>query len=64
MVTVTHLTMDELEAGLDYIRQSPIDEGWLELVVRRPQIDARELLEGGIEKVDLATARQSPLFAV
>jgi hypothetical protein len=47
MVTLTHLTMDELEAGLDLIRQSPTDEGRLELVVRRPQIDARELLEEG-----------------
>src|SRR5215213_3428550 len=47
MVTLTHLTMDELEAGLDLIRQSPADEGRLELIVRRPQIDARELLEEG-----------------
>jgi hypothetical protein len=47
MVTLTHLTMDELEAGLNHIRQSPTDEGRLELVVRRPQIDARELLEEG-----------------
>jgi hypothetical protein len=39
--------MDELEAGLDHIRQSPADEGRLELIVRRPQIDARELLEEG-----------------
>jgi hypothetical protein len=47
MVAVTHLTMDELEAGLDYIRRSPTDEGRLELIVRRPQIDVRELLEEG-----------------
>ena len=47
MVTVTHLTMDELVAGLDHIRQSPTDEGRLKLIVCRPQIDARELLEEG-----------------
>jgi hypothetical protein len=47
MVTLTHLTTDELEAGLDLIRQSPTNEGRLELIVRRPQIDARELLEEG-----------------
>src|SRR5215213_11200518 len=47
MVAVTHLTMDELEAGLDDIRQSPTDEGQLELIVRRPEVDARELLEEG-----------------
>ncbi len=40
-----HLTMAELEAGLDYVRQSPKDEGVLELIVRRPQIEQREILE-------------------
>jgi hypothetical protein len=47
MITVAHLTMDELEAGLNHIRQSPTEEGRLELIVRRPQVDARELLEEG-----------------
>lgn len=42
-----HLTMDQLEAGLDDIRQSPKDEGVLELIVRRPQTDEREVLEEG-----------------
>jgi MOSC domain-containing protein YiiM len=40
-----NLTMEELEAGLDQIRNSPRDEGVLELIVRRPQIDEREVLE-------------------
>lgn len=40
-----HLTMRELEAGLDEIRLSPKDEGTLELIVRRPQVNAREVLE-------------------
>ena len=40
-----HLTMDELEAGLDEIRQAPKDEGVLQLIVRRPQIDEREILD-------------------
>jgi hypothetical protein len=44
---VKHLTMEELEAGLDEIRQSPKDEGVLELIVRRPQRDEREVLEEG-----------------
>jgi hypothetical protein len=39
--------MDELMAGLDEIRSAPKDEGVLQLIVRRPQIDARELLEEG-----------------
>ena len=42
-----HLTMAELEAGLDEIRQSPTDEGLLRLIVRRPRVDAREVLEEG-----------------
>jgi hypothetical protein len=37
--------MEQLEAGLDGIRQSPKDEGVLELIVRRPQVDVREVLE-------------------
>jgi hypothetical protein len=42
-----HLTMAELEAGLDAIRRSPGDNGKLELIVRRPQVDAREILDEG-----------------
>jgi len=44
---IKHLTMEELEAGLAEIRQSPKDEGVLELIVRRPQTDERELLAEG-----------------
>ena len=39
--------MDELEASLDGIRQAPKDEGVLRLIVRRPQIEEREVLEEG-----------------
>src|SRR6266403_1598802 len=47
MVDVKYLTMEELEAGLDKIRQSPKDKGMLELIVRRPQTGVREVLEEG-----------------
>ncbi len=40
-----YLTMPELEAGLDDIRRAPKDEGVLELIVRRPAINDREILE-------------------
>lgn len=40
-----HLTMSELEAGLDEIRRAPKDEGVLELIVRRPGVNDREILE-------------------
>jgi len=39
--------MEELEAGLDVIRQSPKDEGVLDLIVRRVAINQREILEEG-----------------
>ena len=42
-----HLTMDQLEAALDEIRESPKDQGVLELIVRRPRIGEREVLQEG-----------------
>ena len=44
---MNHVTMAELEAGLENIRQSPTDAGVLELIVRRPQVEAREVMEEG-----------------
>jgi hypothetical protein len=43
--TVKHLTIQELEAALDHLRDAPKDEGVLQLIVRRPQIDQREVIE-------------------
>jgi hypothetical protein len=37
--------MAELEAGLDEIRRSPRDAGVLALIVRRPRVEKREILE-------------------
>lgn len=42
-----HLSMQELEAGLDDVRQAPKDAGVLQLVVRRPQTGERETLAEG-----------------
>ena len=44
MLEIKHLTMAELEAGLDEIRRAPRDEGVLQLIVRRPEIEQRECL--------------------
>ena len=44
---IKHLTMDELNAGLEQIRQSPADAGVLKLISRRPAIGERDLLEEG-----------------
>jgi hypothetical protein len=42
---LTHATLAELEAALDGIRQSPSGDGVLELIVRRPGVGEREVLE-------------------
>ncbi len=42
-----HLTTEQLEAGLDEVRAAPRDEGMLALIVRRPEIDGREVLDVG-----------------
>jgi MOSC domain-containing protein YiiM len=47
MTAALHLSMNELEAGLETIRQSPTDDGRLALIVRRPAVDAREVLPAG-----------------
>jgi hypothetical protein len=43
--TVKHLTLQELEAALEHLRQAPKDEGVVELIVCRPDIDRREVLD-------------------
>jgi hypothetical protein len=42
-----YLTADLLDAGLEHIRQSPTDHGTLELIVCRPAVDERRVLEEG-----------------
>jgi MOSC domain-containing protein YiiM len=41
-------TTAELEAALDHLRDAPTDAGRLMLVVRRPEMRARELLDEGV----------------
>ena len=42
-----YLSLSELEAGLDHIRQAPKDSGTLKMIARRPAVDERELLAAG-----------------
>jgi MOSC domain-containing protein len=44
---IEHLSRADLEAGLDEIRRAPADHGRVELIVRRPAVDQRELLDEG-----------------
>jgi hypothetical protein len=41
---VQHLDLAALEAGLDKIREAPQDNGRVELICRRPDVEQRELL--------------------
>ncbi len=45
MVAVKQLETSELEAGLDHIRLAPKTDGRLEMIVRRPDIDQREVVD-------------------
>lgn len=45
MLEAKQLTVSELEAGLEYIRQSPKEAGVLKMIVRRPDEDEREMVE-------------------
>lgn len=40
-------TADELDAHLPHLRSAPADVGRLDLVVRRPAVDERDVLEAG-----------------
>jgi MOSC domain-containing protein YiiM len=42
-----HATTEELLSGLDHVRASPAERGTLELIVRRPIENEREILEEG-----------------
>ena len=64
MVTqaVRHLTTEELEAGLDAIECAPVSVGVVELIVRRPAVGEREVLEVG--ELDLAEGLVGDTWAV
>ncbi len=49
---VLHRTHAQLEDGLDDIRRAPKDQGALSLIVRRPAVGAREVLDAG--RLDVA----------
>ena len=40
-----HLSLEQIQAGLTPIREAPSDGGRLEMIVRRPAVNARELLD-------------------
>jgi MOSC domain-containing protein YiiM len=53
MTTALHLSRDQLEAGLDIIRQSPQEQGTLDMIVRRPQTEVRDIVQEGALDLDV-----------
>ena len=53
MATPRNLSLEELEAALPAALQSPKDEGTLDLIVRRPAVGRRDVLDAG--ELDLET---------
>lgn len=51
MTSALYLDSAALEAGLDHILESPKDQGAIEMIVRRPDVDQRE--EVGEAELDL-----------
>jgi hypothetical protein len=51
--TVRHLSLAELEAALPATLRSPKDKGTLDLIVRRPAVGRRDVLDVG--ELDIAT---------
>jgi hypothetical protein len=44
MLDTYHLTMEELKAGIDSIREAPRIQGFVKMIVRRPGVDEREVV--------------------
>lgn len=47
-----HLSLAELEAGMERVLASPKDNGMLELIVRRPKVNKREVVGSGTLDVE------------
>ena len=45
--TMPHATRTQLDAGRDAVAASPVDDGRVEMVVCRPDVDVRRVLEQG-----------------
>jgi hypothetical protein len=54
--TVKHLDTAALQAGLGHIRESPPDHGTVEMIVRRPAVDEREVMAVGTLDADVGLA--------
>ena len=53
MTTVVHLNREQLEAGLDAISEAPKEQGTLEMIVRRPETEMRDIVQEGELDLDV-----------
>ncbi len=51
--TVSHLTSEQIQAGMENVLGSPADGGPLVKIVRRPDMERREVVGEGVLDVDL-----------
>ncbi len=54
-----HRTTDDLEAGLEHVRSSPPGVGTLELIVCRPDVDERRVLDEGVLDLEVGLVGDS-----
>jgi MOSC domain-containing protein YiiM len=54
-----YASTSELEAGLGHVRAAPRDEGVLELIVRRPAVDQREVVDEAVLDLELGLVGDS-----
>lgn len=47
-----HLTTEEIEAKIAHVLDSPTNDGTLEMIVRRPEVNEREVVEIGFLSVE------------
>jgi hypothetical protein len=59
---VTKRSQEQLEAGLDHVREAPVGRGRLEMIVRRPALDEREVLDSA--ELDLTTGLVGDTWSV
>ncbi len=50
---ISHLTTEQIDAGMDHVLRSPADGGSLVKIVRRPDTGLRETVEEGVLDVEL-----------
>jgi hypothetical protein len=56
---VAHRTYEDLSARLDFLRSAPSGTGTLDLVVRRPAVGEREVLDEGVLDIELGLVGDS-----